>query len=113
MKETTSMSSFQKFILAGLVGAFSLAFTISTLGEDRKPLWTYVPDTISPEWGEFISEKAKSREHALPALDDIEGWKKFQAAAADRGEAQADEIARAFNVSYKEASLGGVPIESD
>ena len=110
MKETTSINSFQKFLLAGLIGASSLAFTISALGDDRAPLWTYVPDTISPEWGEFISEKAKSREHALPALDDIEGWKKFQAAAAERGEALADEIASAFNVSYTENSLGGVPI---
>ena len=78
--------------------------------ESKIQLWTHVPDTISPEWGAFILEKGKGREHALPALEDIEGWKKFQAAKAAPGEAQADEIAKAFNVSYTESTLGGVPV---
>ncbi len=110
MQQTASIKSLRKFSSAALIAASSLAFAISAFGEDVTPLWAYAPDTISPEWGEFIAEKGKHREHALPALDDIEGWKKFQAAAAERGEAQADAIARAFNVSYTETRLGGVPI---
>ena len=110
MKETNAIKSFKRFLLAGLIGASGLGFSASIYGEDKTPLWAYAPDTISPEWGEFIAEKGKHREHALPALDDIGGWKKFQAAAAEAGESRADEIAAAFNVSYTEIGLGGVPI---
>ena len=111
MKETISINSFQKFLLAGLIGASSLAFTISTFGgEEETPLWAHTPETISPEWGAFFAEKGQNRGQVVPAPDDIEGWKAYQGSIEEKFEPLADEKAAKFGVTYKEYEIAGIPV---
>ena len=63
-------------IWAGLLAA--LAFSqLTSIGfaQNATPLWAHVPQTISPEWGKFFSEKGQGRERPVPAPNDIQGWK--------------------------------------
>ncbi|MGE0056320.1 MAG: alpha/beta hydrolase fold domain-containing protein [Hyphomicrobium sp.] len=78
--------------------------------EEPTPLWTYVPTTISPEWGPVLAESGKNRELRAPAPEDIDAWKKFQEAVNQPGEAAAKYIAMAFDVTFSEMELGGVPV---
>ena len=78
--------------------------------QDPVPLWTSVPETISPEWGVFFSEKGQNRETPMPAPDDIEGWKAVQAANDEAKEAKVDEKAAAFGVTYEETEIAGIPV---
>ena len=48
--------------------------------QDTTPLWANIPETISPEWGAFFSERGQGRETPMPAPDDLEAWKAVQAA---------------------------------
>ena len=73
-------------------------------------MWARAPETISPEWGEFFTEKGKGRERPLPAPDDIEGWRALQAANDEAKEAAADEKAKAFGVTYQEKEIAGIPV---
>ena len=73
-------------------------------------MWAHVPETISPEWGAFFTEKGQGRETPMPAPDDIEGWKAVQAANDEAKEAAADEKAKAFDVTYKESEIAGIPV---
>lgn len=75
-----------------------------------EPLWAHAPSTISPEWGPFLKRKGKGRQSKVPAPDDVEAWKKMQAAGAKPGEDAAGAIAKAFDVKVTEAKLGGVPV---
>ena len=45
--------------------------------EETKPIWEYVPSTISPEWGPVLEHSGKNRDLRVPAPDDIDGWKKL------------------------------------
>lgn len=94
-----------------LVCALAL-YSLATAGlaRDFSPLWKYVPETISPEWGPFIAQKAKGRENPVPAPDDIEGWKVIQVANDKAKEASADEKAKAFGVTYREIEISGIPV---
>ena len=78
--------------------------------QDATPLWASVPETISPEWGAFFSEKGQNRDRAVPAADDIEGWKVFQGAIEKELEPLADDKAAAFGVTYKEYEIAGIPV---
>jgi len=89
--------------------ALSLFSTMS-MAQSEAPLWEYVPDTISPEWGVFLSEKGQGRERPMPAPDDVQGWKALQAANDEAKEAKADEKARAFGVTYEETEIAGIPV---
>ena len=78
--------------------------------QNTTPLWAYVPETISPEWGDFFAKKGKGRENPVPTPDDIEGWKAVQAANDKVKEATADEKAETFSVTYEESELAGIPV---
>jgi len=78
--------------------------------QDTTPLWAYVPETISTEWGAFLAEKGQGRERAVPAPGDIEGWKALQAANDEAKETRTAEKAAAFGVTYKEGEIGGIPV---
>jgi len=78
--------------------------------QDPTPLWAYVPETISPEWGTFFSKKGQGREKPVPAPGDIEGWKALQAVNDKAKEAAADQKAAAFGVTYEESEISGVPV---
>lgn len=98
-------------IRAGLLAA--LAFSqIASIGvaQDATPLWAHVPQTISPEWGTFFSEKGQGRERPVPAPNDIQGWKALQVANDKAKEAGADEKAKAFGVTYREIQIAGIPV---
>jgi len=92
------------------VGDSSGKIATPMFAQDTKPLWAYVPETISPEWGEVFSKKGKGRETPVPVPDDLEGWKAVQAANDRAKEATADEKAKAFGVTYEEGELAGVPV---
>ncbi len=77
---------------------------------DEPPLWTYVPETISPEWGAFVAERGAGRDRPMPAPGDIEGWTAVQAATDAAKEPAADEKAAAFDVTYRETEIGGIPV---
>ncbi len=80
--------------------AIALSISIAaTIAQAETPLWEHVPETISPEWGQFFSEKGQYRDRPLPALDDLEGWKAAQAANDAPKEAHADAFAKMFNVT--------------
>jgi acetyl esterase/lipase len=74
------------------------------------PLWANIPETISPEWGAFFSEKGQGREKPMPAPDDLEAWKAVQAAVDEVKEAKADEKAAAFDVIYEESEIAGISV---
>ena len=40
---------------------------VTQAGQDAMPLWASVPETISPEWGAFFTEKGQGREAPMPA----------------------------------------------
>jgi len=90
--------------------ALSTIATTCLAQQYSSPLWEYAPETISPEWGTFISEKSKGRENPVPAPDDFAGWKALQAASDKAKEALADEKAKAFGVTYKETEIAGIPV---
>ena len=92
------------------VGAPSGKISAPTAAQNAAPLWASVPETISPEWGAFFSQKGRGRERPVPAPDDIEGWKALQAANDEAKEAAVDEKATAFGVTYKESEIGGIPV---
>ena len=81
---------------------------IVSTAEGVQPLWASVPETISPEWGEFFSKKGKSREIPMPAPDELEAWKAVQAANDEAKAAAADEKATAFGVTYEESEIAGI-----
>ena len=94
-----------------LVSILALVWIAGTsVAHDAMPNWQFVPETISPEWGTFITEKGKGRENPVPAPDDIEGWKVIQAANDEAKEAGADKKAKAFGVTYKEFEISGIPV---
>lgn len=100
-----------KYIRAAFFAALVLGQLASiSMAGDAKPLWVHVPDTISPEWGAFLSEKGQGRERTVPAPDDIKGWKAVQAANDDAKEANADEKAKAFGVTYRETEIADIPV---
>ena len=111
--------TFQVLVMLALAMLFA-SFTTLVNGEeaqkvtpaaqDTTPLWASVPETISPEWGAFFSEKGQGRETPMPAPDDLEGWKAVQAANDEAKEAAADEKAAAFGVTYKESEIAGIPV---
>ena len=70
--------------------------TSAPVAEDTKPLWANVPETISPEWGDFFFKKGQGRETPMPAPDDLEAWKSVQAANDAAKEAAVDEKAVLF-----------------
>jgi epsilon-lactone hydrolase len=75
------------------------------------PLWAYIPDTISPEWRAVIVGNGELRDQeSVPAPNDIAGWKAYQDSANASEEAQADDIAKEYGVTYTETQLGGVPV---
>ncbi len=101
-----------KRVVAGtLVSTLAMIWIGSiAYAKDASPLWSYAPETISPEWGTYISQKGKGRENPVPAPDDIEGWKALQAANDEAKEASADGKAKAFGVTYRETEIAGIPI---
>jgi len=84
--------------------------TSAPVAEDTKPLWANVPETISPEWGDFFFKKGQGRETPMPAPDDLEAWKTVQTANDEAKEAAADEKAAAFGVTYEESEIAGIPV---
>ena len=84
--------------------------TSAPVAADTTPLWASIPETISPEWGAFFSEKGQGREKPMPAPDDLEAWKAVQAAIDEVKEAKADEKAAAFSVTYEESEIAGIPV---
>ena len=92
------------------VGDDAGKISIPLASQNTTPLWAYVPETTSPEWGQFFAKKGKGRENPVPAPDDIEGWKTVQAANDKVKEATADEKAKAFGVTYEEGELDGIPV---
>ncbi|MDH3786259.1 MAG: alpha/beta hydrolase [Acidobacteriota bacterium] len=84
--------------------------TSAPVAEDTKPLWANVPETISPEWGAFFSERGQGRETPMPAPEDLEAWRAVQAANDAAKEAAADEKAAAFGVAYEESEIAGIPV---
>jgi len=84
--------------------------TIVSTAESVEPLWANVPETISPEWGVFFSEKGQGREKPMPHPDDIEAWKAVQSAIDKVKEAKVDEKAAAFGVTYEESEIAGIPV---
>ena len=105
------------FIFAGLIVACAddtsevdnPSNSVST-AQSVNPLWANVPETISPEWGAFFSEKGQGREKPMPAPDDLEAWRALQAAIDEVKEAKADEKAAAFGVTYQESEIAGIPV---
>ena len=98
-------------IQAAFLAALALGqLTSTSLAQVETPLWTHLPETISPEWGAFFSNKGEGRETPMPAPDDIAGWKSVQAANNKGKEAKADEKAVAFGVTYKEYEIAGIPV---
>jgi hypothetical protein len=69
------------------VGDSSGTISAPPAAQDTTPLWANVPETISPEWGVFFSEKGQGRETPMPAPDDVEAWKAVQAANDEAKEA--------------------------
>jgi hypothetical protein len=92
------------------VGDSSGTISAPPAAQDTTPLWANVPETISPEWGVFFSEKGQGRETPMPAPDDVEAWKAVQAANDEAKEAAADEKAAAFGVTYEESEIAGIPV---
>ena len=78
--------------------------------EDATPLLASVPETISPQWGAFFSEKGLGRATPMPAPDDLEGWNAVQAANNEAKEGAADEKAAAFGVTYEASEIAGIPV---
>ena len=106
-KRVTSLHagvSLTLFVCAGLLAA------CTEEASDATPLWMNVPETISPEWGAFFSERGQGRETPMPAPDDIEAWRAVQAANDAAKEGRADEKAAAFGVTYEETVIGGIPV---
>ncbi len=67
MTSTLPLSLPALLLCAGLLAA------CTEEAKDTTPLWASVPETISPEWGAFFSERGQGRETPMPAPDDIEG----------------------------------------
>jgi len=95
-----------------LFAALVLTLSLSpwAFADNETPLWAYVPDTISPEWGAFLLEKGQGRDRQVPAPNDVEGWKALQRANDEAKEPSADKKAAAFGVTFKEISIAGIPV---
>jgi len=98
--------------LSGVLTCALALLSVATTGfaQDASPLWKYVPETISPEWGALIAARGKGRENPVPAPSDFDGWKALQAANDKAKEAGADEKAKAFGATYRETEIAGVPV---
>jgi len=117
MKLTSSSLLTALLVCAGLLvvcindaAAFGDSPSEAYATDGTKPVWANVPETISPEWGAFFSKKGTGRETPVPAPDDLEGWKAVQTANDMAKEAEADEKAAAFGVTYKESEIAGIPV---
>ena len=109
-EEPTMNTKNHKLYALSLTGLLVLGSSAGALAQDTTPLWASVPETISPEWGAFFTEKGQGRETPMPAPDDLEGWKTVQAANNEAKEAAADEKAKAFGVTYEESEIAGIPV---
>ena len=74
------------------------------------PLWANVPETISPEWGEFFAKTGEIRGRGVPASDDTAGWLALQEAVRARQQPITEGLAKAFDLTLRERVLGGIPI---
>ena len=93
MRRKTKIHHAQQVLYAlSLAGLLVLGSSVTSLAQDTTPLWANVPETISPEWGAFFTEKGQGREAPMPAPDDLEGWKTVQAANDEAKEAKADNF---------------------
>ena len=88
----------------------SLSSTRSFAQESTDPLWSHVPETVSPQWGEFIREIGKERQKSVPTPDDIDSWKAIQTASDKEKEAKADKFAELFGAHYEETTIAGIPV---
>jgi acetyl esterase/lipase len=82
----------------------------SPAAEDKTPLWANVPETISPEWGEFFEKNGEIRGRGVPASEDTAGWLALQEAVRARQKPVAEGLAKAFDLTIRERVLGGIPI---
>ena len=78
--------------------------------QDTTPLWAIVPETISPEWGEFFAKFGEMREWGVPASNDTAGWLELQEAVRARQQPVTESLAKAFGLTIREKTLGGIPI---
>jgi acetyl esterase/lipase len=89
--------------------------TMTTTGNrrtvsDGKP-YVDVPDTVSPEWREYLAKMPSPAQRPVPpALDDLAGWKQYQAAREKERMPDAEAAVKKFEPTIAEKELGGVPV---
>jgi acetyl esterase/lipase len=93
-----------------LVGCLITTATAAEPPAERKP-YVNVPDTVSPQAQEYLrSLPSPASRPRCPALDDLEGWKKFQQEAEATREPAVKAALEQYTPTVSEATLGGVPV---
>lgn len=80
-----------------------------TNSAEHKP-YVNIPDTISAEAQAYMRTlKDPALTPAFPEANDLDGWKKRQAAAEANGKALSEPLLKRYEHAVRELNLGGVP----
>ena len=101
------MSKFKTMV--GAAAFFLGIISAPAMTQAADPIWAYVPETISPEWGEFFENNGELRERKVPAADDTAGWEALQEAVRARQKPVAESLAKAFGLTMRKRVVGGIP----
>ena len=96
--------------VVGMVALFFGIISAPAIAQGVDPLWAYVPETISPAWGEFFAKHGELRERDVPAPDDTAGWLALQKAVSARQKPVAEGLAKAFDLTMRDRVMGGIPV---
>jgi epsilon-lactone hydrolase len=70
-----------------------------------------VPDTVSPEWQEYLRKLPNPTSRPVPpAPNDLVGWKQYQAAREKERAPEAEAAVKRFEPTITETTFGGVPV---
>ena len=75
-----------------------------------RPPSVYVPSTISPAWQDALRTFPPAERTALPAPDDLAGWKEVSEGFDRAFTGPSAETARKYGSRVAEHTLGGVPV---
>lgn len=93
--------------------AFSLLTLLSSaVSAEQQLRYDIVPDTISPEAQQAMTELYENKAYArvFPAADDLDGWRKTHDGAEQAKKSLNEKSVAVNRVTVKDALLGGVPV---
>lgn len=92
-------------------GALVAGLAIPVVGQDKAKPYVYVPDTVSPEFQEFLKKLPNpALRPAFPAPDDLDGWRRFHQAREKDMEPKVQSALKQYQPAVAERKLGGIPV---